>query len=114
MKVAGSNAGNAALLQPDNRPCINGNAVTVKVADIDEVMAWKNGFFHFVNADVPTVMRQLQRWYNIEVSYEGKIPVTGIPGKMQRDLNLSELLSLLEKAGLHVKMEGNNKLVVTP
>jgi transmembrane sensor len=114
VKVASSNADNTALLQPGQQAVSNGNAVTVNPADIDEVMAWKNGFFHFVNADVPTVMRQLQRWYNIEVSYEGKIPVREFQGKMQRDLNLSELLSLLEKADLHVRMEGDKKLVVTP
>jgi hypothetical protein len=114
VKVAGSNATNTASLLPGQQALTDGNAVTVKVADVDEVMAWKNGFFHFVNADVPTVMRQLQRWYNIEVSYEGKIPVREFQGKMQRDLNLSELLSLLEKADLHVRMEGDKKLVVTP
>lgn len=114
VKVASSIATNTILLQPGQQALTDGNTVAVKAADTDEVMAWKNGFFHFVNADVPTVMRQLQRWYNIEVSYEGKIPVREFQGKMQRDLNLSELLSLLEKAGLHVKMEGNNKLVVTP
>lgn len=101
-------------LHPGEQAQLKDGRLTVRKVDLEEVTAWKNGLFHFVNADIPAVMRQLQRWYNIDVSYEGKIPQREFQGKMQRDLNLSELLSLLEKAGVHFRMEENRKLVVTP
>ncbi|WP_127130874.1 FecR family protein [Pseudoflavitalea rhizosphaerae] len=114
VKVKHNHSSSSSLLQPGRQAQVDENTVTVRDADVDEAIAWKNGLFHFVNADIPTVMRQLQRWYNIEVSYEGAIPKREFQGKMQRDLNLSELISLLEKADLHIKLEGERKLVITP
>lgn len=114
VKVKNNHSSSSSLLQPGRQAQVDENTVDVKDADTDEAVAWKNGLFHFVNADIPAVMRQLQRWYNIEVSYEGAIPRREFQGKMQRDLNLSELINLLEKADLHVRLEGERKLVVTP
>ncbi|MDB5209181.1 MAG: anti-FecI sigma factor, FecR, partial [Sediminibacterium sp.] len=89
-------------------------AVSVKShVDLAAVMAWKNGFFNFDNSDLYAVMRQLSRWYNIEVQYEGKIPARKFGGEMQRDLNLSEVLKLLEKNKVHFKID-NNYLIVRP
>lgn len=81
--------------------------------DLAAVMAWKNGYFNFDNADLYQVMRQLARWYNIQVKYEGKIPHRIFGGEMQRDLNLSEVLKLLEKNNVHFRIE-NDQLFVRP
>lgn len=81
--------------------------------DLAAVMAWKNGYFNFDNADLYQVMRQLARWYNIQVKYEGKIPHRVFGGDMQRDLNLSEVLKLLEKNNVHFRIE-NDQLFVRP
>lgn len=77
----------------------------------DEVIAWKNGLFNFNGADIPTAMRQLARWYNIDVVYEGEIPRDKFRGKVQRKFNLSQSLEILERAGLKFKVEGR-KLIV--
>lgn len=114
VKVSDKNAIHFSILQPKQQATITENSVTVQNAGIDEVMAWKNGYFQFAGADIPTVMRQLQRWYDIEVSYEGPIPAREFHGKMQRDLSLSEIISLLQKAEVHVKQIEGKKLLVTP
>lgn len=112
-------AGSPTVIQPGQQAVYNnaqpsGTAITVKNGvNIDAVMAWKNGFFHFDQADLYAVMRQLARWYNIEVKYEGKIPPRTFGGEMQRDLNLSEVLKLLEKNKVHFQIE-NNQLLVRP
>lgn len=111
--------GSPTLLQPGQQAVYNnaqpsGTTVTVKNGvNIEAVMAWKNGFFHFDQADLYAVMRQLARWYNIEVKYEGKIPPRTFGGEMQRDLNLSEVLKLLEKNKVHFQIE-NDQLLVRP
>lgn len=112
-------AGLPAVIQPGQQAVYDntkqtGAAVTVKNGiNMDAVMAWKNGFFHFDQADLYTVMRQLARWYNIQVTYEGKIPARTFGGEMQRDLNLSEVLKLLEKNKVHFRIE-NDQLLVRP
>lgn len=80
--------------------------------EIDEVMAWKNGFFQFNDADMPTVMRQLENWYDVTVIYEGGVPVRSFGGAMQRSLPLSKVLNILEENDVRFKVEGRNITVM--
>lgn len=81
--------------------------------DLSAVVAWKNGYFNFDNSDLKSVLRQLSRWYNVDVVYQGNIPKRVFGGEMQRDLNLSEVLKILEKNNVHFKIE-TDKLIVMP
>ena len=81
--------------------------------DLELAMAWKNGITAFKSADIKTVMRQVTRWYNVEVVYEGNIPQRSFTGGISRNAPLSELLHLLEVSKVHFRIEGN-RLIVTP
>ncbi|HYE54557.1 MAG TPA: FecR domain-containing protein [Chitinophagaceae bacterium] len=81
--------------------------------DVEKVMAWKNGVFNFQDATLQEVMRQLERWYDIEVVYEKNIPKLEFYGKMGKDLSLEAVLRGLEKSNVHFRIEGR-KLVVLP
>ncbi|CAM4058637.1 FecR family protein [Pedobacter westerhofensis] len=85
----------------------------VKMADPEEVTAWKKGLFYFDNTDVKTLMRQLARWYDIEVVYEGKPSKYKFAGELRRNMALANVLQILEQGGIHLKMEGR-KLIVIP
>lgn len=85
----------------------------VQKAAIGKVMAWKNGVFDFEDAKIDEVMRQLKRWYDIDVVYESGIPDIEFVGKMTRDIPLSGLLIALEKSNVHFRLEGRT-LVVRP
>jgi transmembrane sensor len=82
--------------------------------DVEKVMAWKNGVFNFEDATLEEVMRQLERWYDIEVVYEKNIPRLEFFGKMGKDLSLAAVLSGLEKSNVHFRLEQGRKLVVLP
>ncbi len=88
--------------------------IDVVNADINKVMAWKNGAFNFENASLVEVMRQLERWYDIEVVYEKDIPDIHFVGKMSRDVSLAELIKGLEGLEIHFRIEEGRKLVVMP
>jgi ferric-dicitrate binding protein FerR (iron transport regulator) len=93
---------------------ISSNEFAVQEADIQKVMAWKNGVFEFDNADMPAIMRQLSRWYDIEVQYKAKAGVPELGGSISKELNLSQVLNLLEKNGInHFTIEGK-KVTVLP
>jgi ferric-dicitrate binding protein FerR (iron transport regulator) len=94
-----------------NSPSGVGGITVKKDIDLDEVVAWKNGLFNFNNADLKTVMRQLSRWYNVNIIYTGEIPNRVFGGEMQRDLHLSQVLKLLEKNNVHFKIDGKNIVV---
>ena len=82
-------------------------------ADINAVMAWKNGQTFFVNEDIKTIMRQVSRWYDIDVEYQGDMPTRLFTGGISRESNLSVLLKILELNKIHFKMAGK-RLIVTP
>lgn len=85
----------------------------VNNADIDKVMAWKNRAFDFTDVSLKEVMKQLERWYDIEVVYESSVPKTELTGKMTRDVTLNELLKNLADLGVRCKLEGR-KVIVLP
>lgn len=84
-----------------------------KDVDVDAEVAWRFGMFQFNNADLKTVMRQLERWYDVEVQYSGAVPDREFIGTIPRSLNLSKVLTLLEKQNVHFTIDGK-KIIVTP
>lgn len=83
------------LMQPGQQAKISDKIAIDKNVDIDMVMAWKNGTFNFKNADVKTVMRQAERWYDIRVEYPQGIPRDTLNGGISRDVKLSEFLDII-------------------
>lgn len=103
------------LLQPGQQAKINSTGATglelITNADLGKVTAWKNGYFNFENTNLKDAMRELSRWYDLEVVYEGQVPEIEFVGKLSRSLSLKSALTVLERAGVHFRLEGR-KLVV--
>lgn len=91
----------------------NGNMQLITDVDIESTMAWKNGYFQFNKADLQSVMRQLARWYDIEVVYKDQVPDFMFVGQLDKNANLSVILRILEKSQVHFKVEGR-KITVMP
>lgn len=104
-----------AVLQPGQQAQIVSSAKIkiIKDADIEKTMAWKYGVFNFDRAGLEEVMRQLSRWYDIDIVYEKGIPNVEFVGKLDKNVPLSDLLNGLKGFGIHFRIEGN-KLVVFP
>lgn len=79
----------------------------------DQVMAWKNGYFQFSQAGITDVMKQIARWYDIDVRYEGKVPERKFSGEISRASSLDEVLKGLSATGIHLKREGN-RIIILP
>ncbi len=82
-------------------------------ADTEEVMAWKNGWFQFNADDIGKVMREISRWYDVEVVYEGKIPTGHFSGLVSRGNDISKVLKIMQAGGVRFKIEGR-KVIVLP
>lgn len=81
--------------------------------DIEKVMAWRNGLFNFEDATLEEIMRQLERWYDIEVVYEKNVPNIALTGELTRGVTLKGLLPALGKMGVNYRLEGR-KLTILP
>lgn len=88
--------------------------VMINQADTEKAIAWKNGLFNFDNASLEEVMRQLARWYDLDIVYENGVPNIQFGGKMNRNVLLTDLLKGLEGSNVHFRMENGRKLIVLP
>ena len=80
--------------------------------DLEEVVAWKNGKFHFNNADIKTIMRQIARWYDVDVEYQDVPEDTRLGGIVSRKEDIRQLLDYFEIAGkVRFKVEGRKIIV---
>ncbi|NML38195.1 FecR family protein [Chitinophaga sp. G-6-1-13] len=108
--------GNAnTVIRPGDQGILSNNAqaFTVVPANVEEVLAWKNGYFFFDKADIQTVMRQVARWYDVEVAYEGTPTAREFVGTISRQEKLSKVLRLLELSHVHFRVEGRKIIVVS-
>lgn len=99
------NPGQQAVL--DNK----GRFTLLDHINTEEIVAWKNGYFQFDKADIKTVMRQLARWYDIEVIYEGKLRDRAFVGQIRRSEPLANVLAILEQSHVHFRVEGRKIIV---
>ncbi|MBX2922794.1 MAG: DUF4974 domain-containing protein [Chitinophagaceae bacterium] len=75
--------------------------------NITDVVAWKDGYFIFRDADLKTIMRQIMRWYDVEVKYENEnIPNRYFTADISRNKTLSGVLKILEQSNIRFKLEG--------
>lgn len=111
VKITGE--GQLVILKPGQAAALKDNRFKVTDADAGSAVAWKNGLFRFDNTSVQSLMRQLARWYDIEVAYQGTVTGHEFAGEIRRNTNLSNVLKILEQGGIHFRMDGR-KLIVTP
>lgn len=105
----------SALLRPGEQVGIgkNGKMKVSGDVDVDAVMAWKNGYFSFNKTDMATLMREISRWYDVEVEYAGAIPDRKFGGEISRSSNASDVLKIMEESKVFFKIEGK-KIIVLP
>lgn len=87
------------------------NPEVLNGADLQKVMAWKNGFFNFDNVSLKEVMKQLERWYDIDVKYEGAAPDVVFKGGMDRGVQLSGIIRFLQNFGISATMNGRTMII---
>lgn len=104
-----SRSGNSKKLTPGQQaifPVETTGSILVENTDTEIAIAWKKGFFRFDHRQLPAIMRQISRWYDVDIAYEGKIPDIVFGGGIDKNLPLSRILSALEKYGIRFETNG--------
>ena len=112
--VAVKNKQSTLVIKPGQQAQIT-NAIAVDSdADLEAVMAWKNGRFVFAGSGTEETLREIARWYDVEVVFEGKVTEQHFGGDISRNVEASKVFEMLENTGvLHVRIEGK-KIIVLP
>jgi transmembrane sensor len=107
VKVSNLGSKHVKYLEPGQQAInTNDGNISLEAVNTDQATSWKNGRFIFNDMELESIMRQLERWYNVEVDYS-KIPKTSYNAHISMDLNLSKVLEALEVTGsIKFKIEG--------
>jgi transmembrane sensor len=99
-------------LQPGLQSEVNGHATIISQADVFSATAWKEGLFSFRNASVEDLMKQLRRWYGVEVEFEGAIPPMRINGEVGRNMSATKVFEVLDYLDIQFRII-NNKIIIS-
>ncbi|MCF3108837.1 FecR domain-containing protein [Niabella sp. CC-SYL272] len=101
-------------LKPGEQALVNGRGlVAVSKVNTDASVAWKNGYFEFNDENVYEIMTKVARWYDVQVIYEGNMPLDKMKGAMSRFQNVSGVLGIMEATGLFSFRIDGKKIYVT-
>jgi transmembrane sensor len=107
--VTVSSAKNKIILIPGQQATINRNNLETTVeskVDLDQIVAWKNGVFSFENEDLRSIMRQISRWYNVSVVFNGPLSDDKFFGEISRNSDLSQVIEILKLNNIRVALSG--------
>jgi ferric-dicitrate binding protein FerR (iron transport regulator) len=98
-------------LKPGQQAQMGSSVSVINNVDTEEVIAWKTGWFSFDRTDIATIMRQVSRWYNVDVVFDGQPGKRTFSGVVSRSNSMAEVLKIMEKAGVRFHIEGKKVTV---
>lgn len=101
-----------ALLIPGQQSSLKNGQIKVSKADIHLATAWKSGQLAFLRTDLKSALRQISRWYDIDVEYIGNVPDFTISGDVSRDADLSAMLEILKLYDVHFIQQGRKLIIM--
>ena len=101
------------VLKPGQQAVFHGAAFDINKVDVEEYIAWKNGFFMFNNEGIKEAMQKLARWYDVEIEYDGNFDGIYFGGSFSKHNNLQETLKILESTDkFKFKIEGRRIKII--
>lgn len=100
------------VLTAGHQSIVNKTGIKNIQVNVEEYVAWKDGYFYFNDADIYAVMKQFERWYDIEVTYEISRSDDQFYGKIPRDVSLGKALNVLKTAGVNFDLKDGRNLTV--
>lgn len=103
--------GEGKILKPGQQSLLTGGLMQIADVDPENSVAWKNGYFRFDKADIRSVMRQIARWYDVEVEYRGKAGADLFAGEIKRDEDIANVLRIIQLNNVDVRVSGRKIIV---
>lgn len=103
------------MLVPGQQVVVSKGAGNLEIspANMDEALAWKNGYFIFHDASIESIMKTAARWYDVDIAYDAGLKNKKFGGRVSKYKNISELLKNMELTGtIHFKIEGRRVTVL--
>jgi len=106
--------GKVQLLSPGQQAQLNkaGEIKLLTNANTEQAIAWVSGVFDCNGQDISAIMRQVGRWYNVDIRIEPGVTNDKFAGRIPRTVSLTNLLKVLEMNGVTFTVEGKNIRVI--
>lgn len=99
-------------LLPGQQSILSSNHLDKRKVNPAYAVAWQKGNFMFDNENIQSIMREIARWYDVNISYEGDIPDDEFAGTVSRFENVTQVLQILQLTGkVHFKIKGKQIIV---
>lgn len=104
-----------SLLEPGDQGVFEpgSDRLTTKKVNVEATVAWKDGYYYFDRTKMEDVMRQISRWYDVDIVYQGAVPQDEIVGKIPRTAYVSEVLHIMELIGIRFRIDGRKIIVLS-
>ncbi|MBK0382093.1 FecR family protein [Pedobacter sp. SD-b] len=113
VKVVSVKNNQSKMLTPGQQSVLENNQLNVKLADVKNVIAWKNGYFRFNDEDIHVIMNQIARWYDVDIAYNGNFNDMRFGGYISRDKSINEILNLMQVTkSIRFNIEGRKVIVM--
>lgn len=104
-------AAHTILLKPGEQAIQKANSITMVPADIEEAVAWKEGWFYFKSTNLHEVLSEAAKWYDLEVIYRGAVPTDRFTGKIPKNASLGKFIKLLQLSDIKFNIEGRKMII---
>ncbi|SKC95690.1 FecR family protein [Chitinophaga ginsengisegetis] len=101
-----------AVLKPGQQANVTSKIEVLPQVDTDAAVAWKNGLFNFQDQPLSTVLKQVARWYDINIIYEKQVPDIMFFGEIESNVSLAQMLHFLERSGVRFTMDSQKKQLI--
>lgn len=100
------------VIRPGDQAAVSGSTIKIGQVDTDEIMAWKDGFFDFTDADIKTVMQEFSRWYDLDIVFDGPVTNEVFTGRLPRSWSFAKVMKLMKPfKSTHLTIEGRRIMV---
>ncbi|MBO9674210.1 MAG: FecR domain-containing protein [Sphingobacteriaceae bacterium] len=103
--------GKTKKVKPGQQASVSHSDLMLTEVDPQESVAWKEGFFEFNDASIETIMRQISRWYDVDVVFEGRVSTETFTGRVSKFLDIHEVLALVKSPKLHINLKGRRIMI---
>ena len=111
MKITDNKSGQSTVLAPGQQAVSDDSGMQVRTVDTDLYTAWKEGYFVFERTELSIILRQLSRWYNVDIDYSG-VPEQTLTARIKRDKNISSVLNAIANTtGLNFYIKENKMIL---
>ncbi|WP_316811838.1 FecR family protein [Pedobacter heparinus] len=112
VQSAKANHSGSVILHPNQQSTLTtGNEINVRAVDATNIIAWKNGRFAFNSANLEAVLKEMGRWYNVDIRYPDGIPDERFTGNIDRNNTLTQTVDILKFMKVNFEIDGRTIIV---